>query len=238
MPANGGVGLRVTDLPLRRHTDAICEAAPLAGRRVLEVGCGGGNLLGWLAREGAEPVGLDPEPGQLARARAAAPTVPVVAGVGERLPFAAGTFDLVLCFNSLHHVPIEAQWRAVAEAARVLARGGELLVVEPLPQGPWFELLRPVEDETEARQEARRALTAAAALGLLMAHEEVYGSRVVEPSWAAAKARFLAADPSRADRLAALDAKLAARFAALGEPVEGGWAFSQPMRLNLLRRAT
>lgn len=226
-------------LPPRRHTDLIRASVTLARRRVLEVGCGGGSLLGWLAREGATPVGLDPGRLQLERARAAAPGVPLVAGVGEALPFASGSFELVICFNSLHHVPLASQWQAVAEAARVLASGGELLVVEPLPLGPWFDLLRPIEDETEVRQEARRALTAAAALGLVMAREEVYNSRIVEPSWATARARFLAADASRAERLAELDDALAERFAMTGEPVEqGGRAFSQPMRLNLLRRRT
>ncbi len=208
----------------------------LAGRPVLEVGCGGGGLLGWLAREGAAPVGLDPDPGQLARAAAAAPGVPLVAGRGEALPFASGRFPLVICVNSLHHVAVEAQWRAVAEAARVLASGGELLVIEPLPEGPWFELLRPVDDETEVRQEARRALTAAAALGLVMAREEFYKTRQEAASWADARDCFLAANPARAADLAAAEPELRRLFERLGEPTAGGRSFAQPMRLNLLRR--
>lgn len=223
-------------LPVRRHTEVLRETTRFAGRRVLEVGCGAGGLLGWLVKEGAMPIGLDPERPQLARARQAAPDVPLVAGVGEALPFASGSVDLVLCFNSLHHVPIDRQWQAVAEAARVLARGGELLVVEPIPEGPWFELLRPLDDETEVRQEARRVLTAAAALGLPMAREEVYDSCVVEPDWASVRARFLAINPKRAARLAELEPQLERRFEETGEAVDGGRSFAQPMRLNLLRR--
>ena len=75
-------------LPVRRHTDVLREATGLAGRAVLEVGCGGGRLLGWLLREGAWPIGLDPDPAQLARARGEAPGVPLVAGVGEALRYA------------------------------------------------------------------------------------------------------------------------------------------------------
>lgn len=226
-------------LPEHRHTDAIRDAlGALAGRRVLEVGCGGGALLGWLAREAALPTGLDPDPAQLARARKAAPAVPLVAGVGEALPFASGIFGLVLFVNSLHHVPPAAQWRALAEAARVLAAGGELLAVEPLPEGAWFALLQPLEDETEARREAARALNAAAALGLRHRREERYLSRVVEPSWEAARDRLLAANPSRAAALARLEPGLADLFERSGEPAaDGGRAFAQPMRLNLLRRA-
>jgi SAM-dependent methyltransferase len=222
--------------PFRRHTDVLQETVALAGRSVLEVGCGAGRLLGWLAREGAAPVGLDPGPAQLAQARTQAPAVPLVAGCGETLPFASGRFDLVLYFNSLHHVPIACQWQALAEAGRVLATGGHLLVVEPLPQGDQFELLRPLEDETEIRREAFRALHGAATLGLRMMREEFYDAQVVEPHWPAVRARFLGANPARAAALAALEPELERLFATLGEPAAEGRAFRQPMRLNLLRR--
>ena len=222
--------------PLRRHTDVLRETVALAGRSVLEVGCGAGRLLGWLAREGALPIGLDPGLAQLAQARAQAPAVPLVAGRGEALPFASGRFDLVLFFNSLHHVPIADQWQALAEAGRVLATGGELLVVEPLPEGDQFRLLQPLEDETEVRREAFRALHAAAALGLRMVREEFYDTQVVEPDWPAVRARFLGANPARAAALARVEPELERLFATLGEPADGGRAFTQPMRLNLLRR--
>jgi SAM-dependent methyltransferase len=223
-------------VPVRRHTEVIRESVPIDGRLVLEVGCGAGRMLGWLAANGASPVGLDPGEEQLARARAAVPGIPLVRGVGEALPFASGRFSLVLFFNSLHHVPITEQWQAVAETARVLATGGELLAVEPLAEGDYFDLLRPLDDETEVRKEAYRALSASAALGLRMASELVYRTRTVEPSWATVRDGFLAADPARAASLAPLEPQLERMFEQLGEPTEGGRAFSQPMRLNLLRR--
>lgn len=224
-------------LPVRRHTDVLAEATALAGRRVLEVGCGGGRLLGWLAKVGAGPVGLDPDAAQLARARAVAPGLPLSAGVGEALPFASGSMDLVLFFNSLHHVPVERQWQALSETARVLATGGELVVVEPLAAGSWFALLQPLEDETEIRTEAYRSLTAAGALGLVMQREVAYDTVVMEPSWEAARTRFLEASPARAIALAEREPELARLFMELGEPGPDGRRFSQPMRLNLLTRA-
>jgi ubiquinone/menaquinone biosynthesis C-methylase UbiE len=220
----------------RRHTDVLRAAVPLAGRSVLEVGCGAGRLLSWLQREGAMPIGLDPEPDQLAQARIQAPAAPLVAGRGEALPFGSGRFDLALFFNSLHHVPIADQWHALVEAGRVLATGGQLLVVEPLPRGDQFELLRPLEDETEVRHEAFRALHAATALGLRMVAETYYDTQLVEPDWQTIRARFLGANPARAAALDRIEPELARLFATLGRPVEGGRAFIQPMRLNLLRR--
>jgi ubiquinone/menaquinone biosynthesis C-methylase UbiE len=222
--------------PIRRHTDVLLETTGFAGRRMLDIGCGDGRLLGWAAAQGADPVGLDPQHGQLERARLSAPGQPLVRGHGECLPFASGRFDLVLCFNSLHHVPLEAQWQALAEASRVLATGGELVVVEPLAEGEHFALLRPVDDETEVRREAFRALHAAAALGLRMTRETFYGNLVVEASVVALRQRFLAIDASRAAALDRARDEVEHLFETLGRPVDGGRAFVQPMRLNRLQR--
>ena len=222
-------------LPPRRHTDVIRELVPLRGRRVLEVGCGAGGLLGWLGRQEALPLGIDPDAAQLARAREAS-DVPLVRALGEALPLADGSFDLLIYFNSLHHVPSASQRRAVAEAARVLAGDGDLLVIEPLAEGDYFALLKLVEDETEVRREAHRALLTADTVGLRMVREDIYDTRLVETSWPATRARFLAANPARAAMLGRNEDQLALLFEQLGEPVADGRAFSQPMRLNLLRR--
>lgn len=221
---------------VRRHTEVLLEATAIRGRRLLEIGCGDGRLLCWAQAQGAAPFGLDPSIDQLARARGNAPDAPLVAGRGERLPFAGASFDRVLCFNSLHHVPLASQWDALAEIARVLVSGGELLVVEPVAEGEHFALLRQIDDETEVRREAFRAMHAAATLGLRMMQEQFYDNRVVEPSAAAMLARFLAVDPSRAAALDGLADEIDRLFATMGTPVEGGRAFIQPMRLNLLQR--
>jgi hypothetical protein len=222
--------------PVRRHTEVLRATTAWAGRRLLEIGCGDGRLLAWAVREGAEAVGLDPALARPPRPAPPADGLRLVAGRGEALPCASGSRDLVLYFNSLHHVPLAAQWTALAEAARVLAHDGELLVVEPLPEGEHFALLQPVDDETEVRREAFRALHAAGALRLRMTLEALYASRIVEASPSALFARFLAVDPARAAALDAAAGEVAARFARLGEPVAGGRAFVQPMRVNLLRR--
>ena len=222
--------------PIRRHTDILREAVELRGRQLLEIGCGDGKLLAWAGSQGASPVGLDPNAEQLARAARNAPGVPLVAGRGECLPFAAARFDLIICFNSLHHVPLASQWDALVEIARVLTSGGLFVVVEPLAEGEHFALLRQIDDETEVRREAFRAIHAAATLGLRMLREEFYACRVVEPSLDAVRDRFLAVDPGRRMVFDRVRPELEQLFATLGEPVAGGRAFVQPMRLNLLQR--
>ncbi len=225
--------------PRRRNAEVLTALFDWRGLRVLEAGCGGGALLAWMVRAGAVPVGLDPDPAALGTARARAPDTPLVVGRGEALPFAAHSFDLVVWFNALHHVPPRALDQALTESLRVLAGGGRLLVVEPLAEGPWFEVMRPLEDEREVRAAAARAIARLVARG--------HARHLVRESWtdpvrlrdfAQLRARLLAADPARAPRLAQVEAELAARFAALAEAhPEGGHVLAQPMRLDLLAPA-
>jgi SAM-dependent methyltransferase len=110
--------------------------APLAAELAapcLEIGCGEGNNLLRLA-PGARCVGIDRYPRKLAFARRALPGAAFAAADAASLPFRDGAFASVLVRDLLHHVP-EPQ-RVVAEAARVLARGGRLCILEPNGRNP------------------------------------------------------------------------------------------------------
>jgi SAM-dependent methyltransferase len=100
---------------------AVVEAQPA---RVLEVGCGWGELAEWITREtGAEVVATDLSPHmvRLARNRGVAASVADI----QVLPFEDGTFDVVVAAWMLYHVPDLD--RGLAEIARVLRPGGRLV---------------------------------------------------------------------------------------------------------------
>ncbi|MFL6072614.1 MAG: class I SAM-dependent methyltransferase [Mycobacteriales bacterium] len=99
----------------------------VAGRRVLEVGCGAAPCARWLRRRGAEVTGVDLSAGMLGHAR----RLNAATGVGVRLvqadaaalPFAAGSFDLAC--SAFGAVPFTADSAGVMrEVARVLRPGG------------------------------------------------------------------------------------------------------------------
>jgi 2-polyprenyl-3-methyl-5-hydroxy-6-metoxy-1,4-benzoquinol methylase len=116
----------------------------LAGRRVLDAGCGDGALACAAAARGADVTGIDPDPAMLvaARSRAAAAGVQgnFLAGRVERLPFADASFDVVAAVAVLCFVPDAA--RAVREMARVLRPGGRLVLGELGRLGPWAAIRR------------------------------------------------------------------------------------------------
>jgi 2-polyprenyl-6-hydroxyphenyl methylase/3-demethylubiquinone-9 3-methyltransferase len=115
--------------PLRlRYIDA---ATGLSGRRVLDVGCGGGLLTEAMARAGAHVTGLDASPGAIAAACAHrdAGRLSIEYHTGTIEEFAgqsAQRFDLVTCMELLEHVPDPET--LLRSCAGLLKPGGHLVV--------------------------------------------------------------------------------------------------------------
>jgi 2-polyprenyl-6-hydroxyphenyl methylase/3-demethylubiquinone-9 3-methyltransferase len=107
----------------------IQQHSPLAGLRVLDVGCGGGILSEAMAQAGADVTGIDVnEPLiEVARTHAAQTHTTVDYQLSTIEAFAdthAGQFDVVTCLEMLEHVPDPAA--IVAGCARVIKPGGQL----------------------------------------------------------------------------------------------------------------
>lgn len=113
--------------PLRLNW--IDERSTLAGKRVLDVGCGGGILAESMATRGADVVGIDLADAALSVARLHALETKAEL---EYLSIAAedyaneqaGTFDIVTCLEVLEHVPDPAS--TIAACAKLTKPGGEL----------------------------------------------------------------------------------------------------------------
>ena len=126
----------------------LARAAPQPGERVLDVACGTGivaRMAAPLVGAGGQVVAVDFNPPMLGVAR----SLPAPAGAAIRweegnamaLPFADGSFDLVLCQHGLQFFPDRAL--AVCEMRRVLKPGGRALVIvlQQLALHPVFQAL-------------------------------------------------------------------------------------------------
>jgi 2-polyprenyl-6-hydroxyphenyl methylase/3-demethylubiquinone-9 3-methyltransferase len=116
----------------------IVERCTPAGRRAVDVGCGGGLLAEALARAGAEVVGIDMGEAPLAVARLHAAetgtSVDYRHTTAEALAAAeAGRFDVVTCLEMLEHVPDPA---SVVEACARLARPGGHVFFSTINRNP------------------------------------------------------------------------------------------------------
>lgn len=116
---------------LDRYLPAVAERQ----RRILDIGCGAGGMLGLLQRYG-EVAGLDVDHEYLAFCRERGfPNV--LCGSGYELPFGDGRFDLVSLFDTLEHIPEEVA--ALREVRRVLRPGGLVLISVPAYQWLWSQ---------------------------------------------------------------------------------------------------
>jgi SAM-dependent methyltransferase len=103
----------------------------LAGRDVLEAGCGTAYVSSWLARRGANVTGIDISEEQLATARRYQQEFglefPLVHGSAEALPFGDESFDLVISEYGASIWADPYVW--IPEAARVLRPGGHIVLL-------------------------------------------------------------------------------------------------------------
>jgi SAM-dependent methyltransferase len=129
--------------------DALAPLGLDRWERVLDVGCGTGELTRVLAEQtGGDVVGVDADPDLLSVAR---DHVPVAAGDATRLPFADDSFDLVVCQALLINLPDPAA--AVREFARVARH--RVAAVEPDNAAVTVE--SSVDAEARLARRARRA---------------------------------------------------------------------------------
>jgi len=114
----------------QRRVALIAGWIPLARRRILDIGCGVGQYVRHLRDLPATVVGIDIDLKRVREGARSGEGVPgLIVSVAEQLPFAAGTFDVVLLNEVIEHVQDDRA--ALEEALRVLSPGGHVVVYAP-----------------------------------------------------------------------------------------------------------
>lgn len=148
----------VADLGVKSQLDALLATiGPVAGLRVIDIGCGEGGLTRALAKLGAQVAGYDPLISGTALTALGAGSFRLTKAPADAIPEPDHAADLVLYVFSLHHVPGERLEAALAEARRLLRPSGKLYVAEPLARGPHQHIMELFHDETAVRSGGRCA---------------------------------------------------------------------------------
>jgi len=218
--------------------ETLCELIAPGPTRILDVGCGDGGNVRLLAARGAQVIGLEVSAARIAAARAVPPAdgETYLEGGGEALPLADEGVEVVIFVNSLHHIPVDLQTKALDEARRVLTPGGRLIVFEPLAEGPNFEVALSFDDETEVRARAYAAICRAAEKDFRQVEERVFISPILVPDFDAFVDRRVNVDPARRARIAGVVDRLRADFDRLAKRTPEGYLLEQPIRVNILEK--
>ena len=156
----------------------VLAELPFDGASVLELGCGKAEKTRTLAETGRlkEIVALEVDDIQHQRNLQIGdlPNVHFRHGGAEDIPAADNSFDIVLMFKSLHHVPMEHMNAALSEIARVLNPGGLAWISEPVFAGELNEVFRLFHDEKIVREAAFAAIRSAVDDGRLTLEKQLF----------------------------------------------------------------
>jgi len=169
----------------REHINRVCAESEIWSRYlaldntdVLELGCGDALLTRQIA--GSTPtarvVAMEVDKIQHAKNLQVAdlPNVRFVAGGAENIPCDDKSFDIVLMFKSLHHVPQTRMDTALDEIQRVLKSRGRAYISEPIFAGDFNDILRLFHDEEQVRRAAFAAVKKAVDAGQFTLVDEVF----------------------------------------------------------------
>lgn len=111
---------------------------PQPGETILDVGSGKGFYCGYLKTRGCNPMGIEPNPREVAFAQIIQEaTIPFQVGAGEEIPFSNGKFDKVVSVCVLEHTTDDQ--KVLKECHRVLKKGGILSLSVDALDNPHFD---------------------------------------------------------------------------------------------------
>lgn len=228
-----------TQTTLVNELKLMLDALPFDGARVLELGCGKAEKTRTLAETGrvAEILALEVDAIQHARNLQVTdlPNVHFAHGGAEAIPAEDNSFDIVIMFKSLHHVPVEHMDTALSEIARVLKPGGVAWISEPVFAGELNEIMRLFHDEKIVREAAFAAICRAVDDGRLSLKEErFFNTRSLFDSFEQFDARMIRVTHSNHALSPELYREVQEKFAAHLTP--DGATFLNPQRVDVLQK--
>ena len=225
--------------PVSSDFELIGKWLPLAGARLLELGCGAALTTRRLAEAFPvrEIIAMEVDRIQHRKNLQTTdlPQVKFLIGGAEAIDLPDRSIDAVIMLKSLHHVPVGEMDQALREIARVLRPGGTAYISEPVYAGAFNEILRLFNDERVVREAAFDAIRRAVTAGPLELAREFHFNNISRfDGFPEFEQRVIGATHSAFEIDDALHHEIRSRFSPHLD-TEGVAEFLNPMRVDLLR---
>jgi ubiquinone/menaquinone biosynthesis C-methylase UbiE len=152
---------KFSDLGKKLNVEVLRQLVDVAGKQVVDVGCGSLKFSKILADEGASVLAIDPDQHQAVLNHKDPPEpdagITFVEAEADAIPASDKSQDAVFFCHSLHHIPADQYGVVAAEVQRVLKPDGFMYVIEPV-DGPLNDVMRMFHDEETERTAAWRFL--------------------------------------------------------------------------------
>jgi len=224
---------------VENESAVIARLLTLKHANVLELGCGKAEKTRFIAGQAASVLALEVDEFQLAINQAITdlPNVTFSHGGAEKIPATDASFDVVLMFKSLHHVPAELMDDTFSEIRRVLKPGGLAYISEPVFAGDFNEILRLFHDEKVVREHAFAATVRAVSSGQLALVEEVFFMQSMHfEDFAQFEKQVIGV--SHTDHRLTPELLASVRLHFNQHMTADGASFTMPIRVDLLRKDT
>ena len=143
-----------TSITAVENQHILGQFGDVRGKRILDYGCGAAEGGVFLAKQGAQVVGIDVSAGMLAAAQRLASRhgvqIETRQVTSDLIPAGDQEFDLIYGNGVLHHVSLPV---AIPELARVMKTGGKGCFIEPLPYNPVINVYRRIAREVRTPDE-------------------------------------------------------------------------------------
>lgn len=219
------------------ETDVYLDLLPLKAADVLELGCGKAEKTLNIAKQVGSILALEID--EIQHAENLASQVPAnvrfESAGAQAIPAANLSFDVVLMFKSLHHVPVDQMDKAMAEIHRVLKNKGLIYISEPVFAGDFNEILRIFHDEQAVRAAAFAATERAVLCGQFELVSEIFFATPLHfDSFAQFESKVINVTHSHHQVPTDLYQQVREKFMCHMTPL--GAAFEMPIRVDLLRK--
>jgi ubiquinone/menaquinone biosynthesis C-methylase UbiE len=236
--------MRISDPSAERVCDEyviVKGLLSLSGAHVLELGCGKAEKTRAIAQGGqvASITALEVDEIQQGKNLQIGDRIDVVfrLGAAEAIPAVDASFDIVLMFKSLHHVPIDKMDQALSEIRRVLKPGGLAYLSEPVYSGEFNDILRLFHDEKTVREAAFAAIQRAVHGGTLeLVGQTFFNTPGHFDDFEQFEEQVLKV--THTHHQLSLETYEAVRVAFMRHMTPQGVDFRNPMRVDLLSRAS